>query len=271
MGQATPIAPFFIVGAGRSGTTLLRLMLCGSGEMFVPPEAWFFGSIVSELPHDRPLRPDDLCKIEEVCVKDDRWKDWSCTREKLHALLASCSDLRLDAVLDALFRGVFDLPPHVRWGEKTPRHSHVALRIAEVFPRGQFVHLIRDGRDVCSSMLARGWYDGNARRVAEHWSGCVQGAARARLCGDARYLEVRFEKLLVEPKAEMERICRFLGMDYDERMLSYSQQVDRLIPAGEVGFHGNFREAWRRVRLASGVRRCLLGRKLSSGRSPVQR
>jgi hypothetical protein len=238
MNQKNPVPPFFIVGAGRSGTTLLRLMLCGSGELFVPPEAWFFGRVISELPHDRPLGIDDLGKIEQICVEDSRWKDWSCARDKLHLLLVSCRGLKLDAVLDALFRGVFDLPPHVRWGEKTPRHSHIALRIAEVFPRCQFVHLLRDGRDVSSSMLARGWYDGSARRVAEHWSGCVEGAARAQSCGSLRYLEVRFEKLLFEPKVQMERICQFLGIDYDDRMLMYSQQVDRLIPAGEAGFHG---------------------------------
>jgi hypothetical protein len=66
----------------------------------------------------------------------------------------------------------------------------------------------------------------------------VEGAARAQSCGSLRYLEVRFEKLLFEPKVQMERICQFLGIDYDDRMLMYSQQVDRLIPAGEAGFHG---------------------------------
>ena len=34
-------APFFVVGAGRSGTTLLRLILAGHSRLHIPPETWF--------------------------------------------------------------------------------------------------------------------------------------------------------------------------------------------------------------------------------------
>ena len=34
-------APFFIVGSGRSGSTLLRLILASHSRICIPPETWF--------------------------------------------------------------------------------------------------------------------------------------------------------------------------------------------------------------------------------------
>jgi hypothetical protein len=229
--------PFFIVGAGRSGTTLLRLMLCGHEELFVPPEAWFFGELVCNLPSVGPLDKEDLDECARIILANERWKDWRCPEEKLERILGNCAGLGQAAVLDRIFRGAFDLPDGVRWGEKSPRHSYIVDRIGRLFPQSQFIHLIRDGRDVASSMLARGWFGANTRRGAEHWQSCVHGASRAAAFGPDRYMEVRFEALVENPEEQIGRICRFLKIDFDRRMLSYQDQIGKFIPSGESAYH----------------------------------
>lgn len=229
--------PFFIVGAGRSGTTLLRLMLCGHQELFIPPEAWFLGDIMWRLPLAEPLGKDHLLECEKLILASDRWKDWKCPEEKLRQILSGCAGLDQAQMIDRLFRSVFGLAPEVRWGEKSPKHSYIASRIGRIFPGSQFIHLIRDGRDVTSSMLARGWFGGSARRVAEHWERCVRSSARAKEFGPDRYLEVRFEDLIACPESELRRICGFLRVDFEPRMLAYHNQVGEFIPAGEAVYH----------------------------------
>lgn len=230
-------APFFIVGAGRSGTTLLRLMLCGHEALYIPPEAWFLGDVACRLPSSGALGKDFLAECGRIILASDRWKDWRCADKKLLAILRDCEGLDQAAVIDRIFRGAFDLPEGVRWGEKSPRHSHIADRLGRIFPRSQFIHLIRDGRDVTSSMLARGWFGASARRVSEHWRNCVRGAAKAAAFGSSRYMEVQFERLLENPREQIMRICRFLGIDFDARMLSYQNQVGEFVPSGEAAYH----------------------------------
>jgi len=36
---------FFVVGCGRSGTTLLKSILCSHSDIYLPPETFFFTSI----------------------------------------------------------------------------------------------------------------------------------------------------------------------------------------------------------------------------------
>src|SRR5579862_7287857 len=42
------VTPFFITGCGRSGTTLLRLMLANHSRIHIPAETWFIRSLVAE-------------------------------------------------------------------------------------------------------------------------------------------------------------------------------------------------------------------------------
>lgn len=232
-----PQPPIFIVGASRSGTTLFRLMLCGSQNVFVPPEAWFFGDAITTLPLRSPLDKQSIQKLETIIVKNARWKDWKCDVPRLRAILADCEGLSLADTLDRLVRKVFSLPSYVMWGEKSPRHSHIVGRIASAFPGVRFIHVVRDGRDACAAMLARGWYEGQMRRIAEHWATCYRAATCAAHCGGSSYMEVRFEDLLTNPEREMRRVCEFLGFEFCPSMLEFGGRVGSLVPTGEIGLH----------------------------------
>src|SRR3546814_16775960 len=58
-----------------------------------------------------------------------------------------------------------------------------------------------------------------------------------RILGPARYMTVRFEDLVLDTQASLERICSFLGLPYDARMLRYGEMVEEKIP-------GNRRWLW---------------------------
>ena len=55
------------------------------------------------------------------------------------------------------------------YGEVNLQHSLLFPVIREVFPKSQFVWLIRDGRDAVDSMYCRGWYDRSATSVPAVW------------------------------------------------------------------------------------------------------
>src|SRR3954452_7620443 len=67
--------PFFIVGASRSGTTLLRLILAGHSRIHIPPETWFIEDLVRELPLANPLTPEQVARAVAIMTTNYRWPD----------------------------------------------------------------------------------------------------------------------------------------------------------------------------------------------------
>jgi hypothetical protein len=103
-------------------------------------------------------------------------------------------------------------------------HRHYG-RLRYLWPRARFVHVVRDPRDVCASWLRLGW-------VGNPWAGAREWQAGERLWdrlavslpAEQRH-ELRFEDLLARPRAELERLCRFLRVPFDEAMFGYPRDT----------------------------------------------
>jgi hypothetical protein len=112
-------------------------------------------------------------------------------------------------------------------GEKTPEHALCMDPLSQCFPIAKFIHITRDGRDVCVS----GWFH-NLRKagpdfkqrfpdlnayirytVGQHWLPYIQ---HARQFGEQRpeqYHELRYEDLHGDPVGQTRALLGFLGVD----------------------------------------------------------
>lgn len=140
--------------------------------------------------------------------------------------------------------------------KRIANNRRVAL-LRAAFPSARFVHLVRDGRAVASSLRQVGWWpdermwwlDGSTVATLEaaghdgwdlaarHWVEEL-GAIEAGLSHVAtdRQLEQRYEDLVADPVATLTRIAEFAGLGRDA---SWSRAV------GRVQFP-NRSEGWRR-------------------------
>lgn len=113
--------------------------------------------------------------------------------------------------------------------EKTPSHSLCAESIALFAPSAKILHLIRDGRDVSSSLVASGngwggwWAPKNITRASEVWSEHIEGARASE--GTDNYFEVRYEDLRTDGAATLERIFGHIGI------AATTQECDLLLKA----------------------------------------
>jgi sulfotransferase family protein len=107
--------------------------------------------------------------------------------------------------------------------------------LERLFPEALFVHLIRDGRDAAVSFLGmpegivtKTWaHPRSAADFACEWRAQVKGARElGRRVGPARYLEVRYEDLVADASAQLERICSFAGLPFEPGMLDYVGRTD---------------------------------------------
>jgi hypothetical protein len=101
--------------------------------------------------------------------------------------------------------------------EKTPNHRLQASLQAQLYPDAKYVHIIRDGRDVVASQREL-WGDtadefADADRAAAGWAAAVRDV-RAHF-GDLAYLELRYEDIVRDPTAALERIFDHLGLAHD--------------------------------------------------------
>jgi hypothetical protein len=217
-----------IVGAPRSGTTLMRLMLDAHPNLAIPPETGFLGQLA-------PLQsagagPAELIAfIAEFPPDAPAWQDYGVDRDALLTELCAMPAFTVGDGVRAFYRAYAARHGKARWGDKTPAHALVIPELVAVLPEARIIHVIRDGRDVAASLRQRWFSPGHDIGIqAEFWGWHVR-AARHDGPAHAPYLEVRFEDLVREPRRTLEEVCAFVHLPFDEQMLrSHERAPQRL-------------------------------------------
>lgn len=209
----------FIVGTGRCGSTLLRLMLDSHPELAIPEEALFLPQLITAAQQGTSL--DELAQILAT------HRDWSKYGLDAHVLLEDArrsGDAPLAALLLSFYRAYAGRFGKRRYGDKTIAAAYYIPALREVFPDARFVHLIRDGRDVALSMRGLWWTFDSIAAAAAHWAVTIL-TVRADAPGPDQYLELRYEDLVCEPEAVLRRVCAFLDLPWHQGMLDYPERA----------------------------------------------
>lgn len=236
MSQASvePRNPFvFIVGRGRSGTTLVRAMLTSHSDLAIPNETHF----IVPLSRDRRLfHSDDQPNVEALLSKLRRqpgFRHMGLDNDEVAHLFDSERPGTYSDAIRLLFQMHARMQGKNRFGDKTPIHVLHIEYLAELFPEARFIHLIRDGRDVTLSIMDQHWGPVSVWEGAVYWRRFVQAGrlAGARVGAD-RYMELRYESLLDEPEQHVRALCDFVNLKFDPSMLRYFENAGE-ITAGE--------------------------------------
>ncbi|MEA3377466.1 MAG: sulfotransferase [Chloroflexota bacterium] len=187
---ALPERPFFIVGSPRSGTTLLRFILSSNPRLHVPGETGFLPFLPKDAAGE--LSPHQVERVLQRIGQLNR--NWDEMVEDVTSFTESLRQPTLRHVLEPLYRRKIAPYGARRWGDKTPSYVRYIPTLDQIFPTAQFVHVIRDGRDVTLSALAKWgqerWYM-DSYYLLKNWARNVtQGREAGRRLGPDRYLEM---------------------------------------------------------------------------------
>lgn len=232
------MAPFFIVGSGRSGSTLLRLMLASHSRIAIPKETWFLTELVEQFPSDRPLEESEIVKAIAVMTHHERWPDMGLDAAEMRRRVANMSEVRLRNLVEVVYRWHMELEGKSRWGDKTPPYIEIVPALAALFGDAKFIHLIRDGRDVAKSFQKQGWNGPWMDGYTREWLRAVELDMRlGETPLNERILRIRYEDLVLHPEATLREICRFIDERFEDRMLLWQGKVNGAIPDREKKFH----------------------------------
>jgi len=211
-----PPAPF-VVGVGRSGTTLLRLMLDAHPELTIPPETHFVPELIAVARKRRATAE----RLSEIVVSQRQWADFGLDADELRRRFAALDALEAGPAARVFYDLYAERAGKPRWGDKTPIYVEHMREIEAALPEARFLHLVRDGRDVALSRIRRALDEPPpVGRIATNWKRRI-GAARKQARGLAHYMELRYEDLVADAESALRQVCEFVELRFDPAMLDY--------------------------------------------------
>lgn len=209
--------PVFVIGHGRSGTSILTNLIRKYLGVAFGTESQFFVRYYRRLSAYGDLNVE--ANLERL-LNDIAGERFFARSRKfgLHLDVAramrECKARTYAAVLDAILRQCADAQRRARWGDKTPEYIRHLPVLLELFPRAQFIHIVRDGRDVALSGYQTHFGCKNAYTAAREWRSVVEEGRRfGAALPPGAFVEIRYEDLLRTPADVMARLVRFLEID----------------------------------------------------------
>jgi len=203
--------PIFVGGAGRSGTTLLRVILDSHSRIACGPELKVLPQIAQLWGEMRSIHAPHLAESNVLPADIDR-----AGRAMIAALLGAA-------------RRKSGKP---RIAEKSPNNVFFFRHLHAMFPHAAYVHMVRDGRDVVASLLSMDWRTPDGKRVdyttaagaaARYWASAIRLGRRFAEAtrGRGRYCELRYETLIAQPEPVLRSLFEFLGEPWEPAVLDY--------------------------------------------------
>lgn len=231
-------APVFIVGSGRSGTTLTAALLNRLPGIHIAKETGFLGLYLARF-QDIGNTDALLSLIGDVnsWLSANLWKN----RASLSGFHTFCelSDLQGG---EAFVHYIWQLDSPVAWqelsfiGDNSPLYLWAMPGLQSLLPNARFVHLVRDPRDVIASMLNMRFGADNVVVGALEWHNSVGCWLMAeRFISIERRIECRYEDLCANPQASLIRLAAFLGRSPEHAVDALAAHVGLALPA-ETGF-----------------------------------
>jgi hypothetical protein len=209
-------APIFVIGTGRSGTTLLRLMLSAHPRVYITHEASFY--VMEWLYSRRAPRRAFLDYYFQTSAF--RW-----LRVEPERVLAGLPDPlppeRMRDAYAAVMREKAAQYGRVRFGDKTPAHAAHLKSIFRDFPDARVIHIVRDPRGTVQSLARMPWASGS---LAVNAFFCDMERRQVAPYRD-RVLQIRLEDLLTRARETMGRVLDFVGEPWDDAVLDHARHL----------------------------------------------
>lgn len=230
--------PFFIVGSGRSGSTLLRMILSSHPVVSIPPETWYILPLVKEFPLNSQLTIKEVQGVVEIITSHYRWPDFQIDSNIIKERARELNKPFLRDVISLVYEHYLQKENKLIWGDKTPPYIQCVKELNILYPDAKFIHLVRDGRDVARSFQGKRWAGRWLYGNTYEWKESIQYYLNyMQEDVSKKFINIKYEDLVLNTEDTICNICNFVGLKYSESMLDWMSTVENKIPKREAKIH----------------------------------
>ena len=222
-------SPIFILGAQRSGTTLLRLMLNAHSKIAIPEEARFLTPLLKKKYLNTVIKKHKFEKLVQYLKNSEQFKLWNYDSSAFYSNLTEINEITVTNLLNLLYTSYCVFEGKQIWGDKSLFFSYITI-LNKMFPIARFINIVRDGRDVFDSWRKMDKKKNNAAMIAVDWSFKLFLIERSLKRIPKEYqLTIRYEDILSNPTEMAKKVCRFVKVDFEAEMLEFYKTSRRYI------------------------------------------
>lgn len=216
----------FLIGMPRSGTKLLRSLLNNHKEVFIPEvETLFIPDLLKKYGENRLT----LEMVDNVItdLKKSLFFFYYLQSRSFDFDRFKCEDLSIKEFLDLFFTELaIQENQDVKWvGDKSPNYIYEVKLLMSFYPNAKFIHIVRDPRDYALSM--RKTWNKNIYRAAYRWSHGMREIYNIPQNKAANsIIEIKYEDLIKFPQITLQKVCDFIGLEFQPDMTELNQSVE---------------------------------------------
>jgi hypothetical protein len=218
----------FIVGKGRSGTTLLQLLLDAHPNMIIPIESRFFINLYSKYKNKKKWSASTIASFLSDLFTDNKIQLWKLNRNQLkRTLLAHAHLLNFNRAVKLVYLSYpspFEKKQLLLVGDKNPVNTLFLNSIHQVFPKAKYVHMLRNcGDNVLSHR--RVFKQQNVVLIAQKWVLYNRIISAFKAKRPEQVYTLRYEDLVMTPEVELKKLMHFLAIPYSPEVLNFHEKV----------------------------------------------
>jgi len=235
------IEQIFVVGSGRSGTTMMGRILGNHSKVFTFKEIHFLGWISSADNMNKILTNQQAIDLlsELLAIQQDGIflkKDSKKFNAKAEKTLGRKENLQKVEVYKLFLEIITTENNRYIACEQTPKNIFYINELLSAFPNARFIHMVRDSRDVLLSQknkwkrrflgankiplkeAIRSFMNYHPITSAKFWNSAVEHGHEME--SNQRVLKIKFEDVLMDSEERLKEICNFIGLEFEEKMLA---------------------------------------------------
>lgn len=232
----------YIIGVGRSGTSLLMTLLNGHSQIAFTPETHFLRFYLANQEIKSRIENRGPQAFFETLQEDDYFMRLAIDPE---VLLEPYLNEEKPFSLNQVYKDILDIylkRKRKAWiGDKDPRYIDYLEAVHELYPKAKIIQIYRDPRDVVLSKTKAAW---SAHRP--FWMNAMisqiqikRGRKKAKTLFGENYYEFPYESLLTEPTQALGKLLNFIGLDFEESMFELSKSAEELVDPSEMQWKDN--------------------------------
>ena len=224
----------FIIGVGRSGTSLLQSMLNAHSSIVAMPETQFFRKYLANNKSRKAIENKGAESFLQILEKDEAFKRLDISISEIDSLQGSSLDL-LNVYEEFMHIYATRKAKNIIV-DKDPRNLDFVKTIIQLVPNAGIIQIVRDPRDVVLSKTKAKWSSNRP-----YWLHALIGSAQLKNSAKSieeldktQYIQIYYEELLAKPEEVLTKLTSFIGVSFESSMLDFGASANELVSKKEM-------------------------------------